>query len=141
MATRRSFLGGALAGAVACVAGVFAEPRSVFAERVRYTQRRLNRNLKPHTERSMTATISHISIEDHDAFHTIAEQMRLAMLEKLKEEGAPVNVWRLGEMGGVIASRVDFRTGEAKPWEDKHHFYVRTRVSVERQPYSHVVSE
>ena len=123
--------------AAACVASVFAKPQSVFAERVRYTQLRLNRNLKTHTERSMSAEMRHVVLEDRDAFHSIAEQMRLAMLEKLKGAGAPINVWRVGEMGGVIASRVDFRTGEAKPWEDKHHFYVRTRVSVERPPFLH----
>jgi hypothetical protein len=124
-----------MAGVAACIAGVFAKPRSVFAEHVRYTHKRLNRNLQEHTQRTLMAGLPYVALEDPQAFHEIAERVRLAMIDKLREEGAPINVWRVGVAEGFVASKIEARTGTEQPWRDEHYFSVRTRVSVERPPF------
>jgi hypothetical protein len=124
-----------MAGVAACVASVFAKSHSVFAEHVRHTQRALNRNLKHHTQRTLMAHLPYVALEDSQAFHEIAETVRLAMIDKLREEGAPINVWRVGVAEGFVASKIEARTGHEQPWRDEHCFSVRTRVSVERPPF------
>jgi len=77
------------------------------------------------------------TLEDPQRFHEQAESVRLAMIDALRAEGAPINVWRVGHMHGVAGRSVDVITGEPMPWKDEHYFYVRTRVSVERPPFTH----
>lgn len=133
---RRNFLGGIGAAVAAFSASAWAmRPRSVFAKDVRDTQRRLNRNGKPHIERRTQVQMPYLALEDAEAFHERAELVRLAMIEELRKVGAPINVWRVGVMRGNIATNVDVYTGETVPWKDIHFFTVRTRASVEHQPF------
>lgn len=107
---------------------------SVFAPSVRPSDRRLNGDGALNIERSIRAYMPYAALEDAEAFHAIAEQQRLAMIHALQEVGAPINVWRVGMVGGVVASRIDAITGMEQEWKDSHVFYVRTRASHESQP-------
>lgn len=114
---------------------------SVFAEEVRQSLRRLNRNGEPHREYGLSATMPWQALEDADAFHIIAEHIRLNMIETLRATGAPINVWRAGQQIGYVASNVSVYTGEGQEWRDEHHFRVRARVSTETPPFTHPESE
>jgi hypothetical protein len=84
----------------------------------------------------LSASIPYAALEDRDAFHDAAEQVRQMMLTALRETDAPINVWRLGQVGGYVACTFDYARGEERPWKDEHRFYVRVRTSIESSPLS-----
>lgn len=136
MLKRRAFLP-ALIGVFSGL-GAFLTPTPLFAAKVRHSRTRLNGNMVPHIERRATAHMPYAALEDSAAFHELAENCRLAMIEQLRSEGAPINVWRVGMIGGIVGSRIDARTGLEQEWKDEHHFYVRTRASVEHEPRQYI---
>jgi hypothetical protein len=86
--------------------------------------------------------VPYVALEDAEAFHDIAEQVRLQMIARLQEHGAPINVWRLGFLHGDVATDVySGVSGEGRLFadgsgiQDKHHLWLRTRVSVEHAPF------
>jgi hypothetical protein len=106
----------------------------VFARYVRETDMARNADGGAHTQRALSATVPYTALEDAEAFHELAEQIRLGMLDKLREDGAPVNTWRLGQVGGFVACTFDYARDEEKPWKDEHVVYLRVRTSIERSP-------
>lgn len=107
---------------------------SVFAQDVRYSHRRDNRNDQPHTERHTYAAIDYSVLEDKDAFHEVAERVRLYMLKALEDVGAPINVWRVGHVSGTVS--VPIETVRGAEVVDRHIFDLRTRCSVETPPFT-----
>lgn len=132
---RRGFI--ATLAALPVIAASFWKPPSVFAKHVRQSMARLNGNGIPHVERAATASMPYAVLEDRDAFHERAEQCRVAMIEELRKVGAPINVWRVGQMRGITARPINFLTDAPIPWKDEHFFCVRTRASVEATPFTH----
>lgn len=110
---------------------------SLFEPEVRESMRRLNRNGEPHREYGVGASMPYAALEDKDAFHEIAEHIRLSMVEELIRTEAPINVWRAGRQHGIVASDINAYTGEGQQWEDRHKYYVRVRVSRETPPFTH----
>jgi hypothetical protein len=137
---RRTFfvaIPAAIAGAL-----LLAAPRSVFAAKVRNSLRRLNQNGKPHTQYMSGCVVPYVALEDAEAFHEIAEQVRLQMIARLQEHGAPINVWRVGFLHGDVATDVysgmvaaGLLSGDGRGIQDEHHLWLRTRVSVEQAPF------
>ena len=109
----------------------------LFAADIRESEKRRNRNGIPHTSRLLRANIDPALLNNADAFHRVAEELRLAMLDKFLEHGAPINVWRIGELAGDV--RVMYAAGEGELGEpvDLCHLTLRTRVSVEHPPFTH----
>lgn len=135
---RRLFLSAVPASIAA--AFVALNPRPLFASVVRQSVRRWNRNGQPHVERATRMVMPYTMLEDPQTFHDQAELVRLAMIDELRKVGAPINVWRVGQMVGASEGvYIHDREGEIADhvWRDRHHFYVRTRASVETPPFTH----
>jgi hypothetical protein len=97
---------------------------SVFADDVRYSVRRLNGDGQPNLEHGCGVNIGHLVLEDYARFHEAAEVVRQQMLELLRTH-APINVWRVGQVRGVI--------GALKSWDGEGSLFARTRTSHETQ--------
>ena len=134
---RRGFLA-YLAGVPLIGAVMAMKAPSIFAKTVRQTDRKLNFNGEPHRELALAQPVPFWVLEDREALHHHVETIRLTMIEALKSAGAPINVWRLGRMNGAVSSPVNPYTGEPVPWKDEHWFRLRTRASVEREPFSDI---
>jgi len=104
---------------------------SVFAEPVRTDNTSKNRDGILHTENAVYATVPYVALENAELFHAIAEQLRVEMIEAIRASGAPINVWRVGQFGGVFAVPFDVRTGETGELKDSHVISFRTRTSCE----------
>jgi lipopolysaccharide biosynthesis regulator YciM len=81
-------------------------------------------NGQPVREYGGTATITHHVLEDAEAFAKVAERLRRHMLKALAESGAPLNVWRIGQLSGYLSSPIDHRTGNPQEWNCQNCGYV-----------------
>jgi hypothetical protein len=71
-------------------------------------------------ERGCRVTLPFTAIEDEDEFHRLCEILRLDMIEALRATGAPINVWRTGQLVGTPHASVD-----------EHMVELRTRTATE----------
>lgn len=112
-------------------------PPTIFAADIRESAISKNGNGEPHKERQMRLQMPYAVIEDRQAFHDLCETLRINMIVELRDTGAPINVWRLGQVGAIVATRYNPATDQTVPWNDEHWFYLRTRASTEQPPYTH----